>query len=280
MTYSPTNARSLLVRRSLKNTYIASIAAALIMAGASAAGFVFKADIYLTDEARNMFVTNDLINLLIGLPALIVSMWMARRGRLIGLLLWPGALFYIVYNYMVYAISMPFRGLYLLYSVLILLSVFGTLRLLTSLDGRAIQLRLKGAVSERFAGGVLVGFGALYFLRALVLIITAMINRESIPRPELALHIADMVLSLPWIIGGVSLWRKRVFGYMVGLGLLFQASTLFIGLIILMLISPYVSGQSYPVSDIIVIFIMGFICFIPFGLFVRGVLGSKIHPES
>ena len=28
---------------------------------------------------------------------LLVSMWLTRRGKLIGLLCWPGALFYVLY---------------------------------------------------------------------------------------------------------------------------------------------------------------------------------------
>jgi hypothetical protein len=35
---------------------------------------------------------------MIGLPILRGSMGLARRGKLLGLLLWPGALFYVLYH--------------------------------------------------------------------------------------------------------------------------------------------------------------------------------------
>jgi len=49
-----------------------------------------------------------------------------------------------------------------------------------------------------------------------------------IAETELALHISDFLITPAWIIGGVLLWRRKEFGYVIGLGLLFQASMLFI----------------------------------------------------
>ncbi len=42
-----------------------------------------------------------------GLPILLGSMWVAHRGKLIGLLLWTGALFFVLYNYLAYVIALP-----------------------------------------------------------------------------------------------------------------------------------------------------------------------------
>jgi hypothetical protein len=47
------------------------------------------------------------VNLLIGLPILLGSMWLARRGQLIGLFLWPGALLFVLYNDIIYVFAMP-----------------------------------------------------------------------------------------------------------------------------------------------------------------------------
>ena len=73
------------------------------MAFASLAGLLFQSSIYPTYELRSAFLANEVINLLIGLPILLGSMGLTRRGSLAGLLLWPGALLYILYNY--YCIS-------------------------------------------------------------------------------------------------------------------------------------------------------------------------------
>ena len=77
-------------------------------------------------------------------------------------------------------------------------------------------------------------------------------------------------MSPSWIIGGVLLWRRKALGYVVGLGLLFQASMLFIGLITLFLLQPLISGNRFRPNDVLVVFAMGLICFVPFALFARG----------
>ena len=62
---------------------------------------------------------------------------------------------------------------------------------------------------------------------------------------------------------------------MAGLGLLFQASMLFIGLIIFLLLQPILTQAPLALVDIVVVFVMGLICFIPFGLFLRGAKGGQ-----
>ena len=47
---------------------------------------------------------------------------------------------------------------------------------------------------------------------------------------------------------------------------------LFIGLIIFMLVQPTLTQTPFSFFDILVVFLMGFICFIPMGLYVRGVV--------
>ena len=39
----------------------------------------------------------DAFNLVVGVPLPLGLLWLARRGSLVGLLLWPGALFYVLY---------------------------------------------------------------------------------------------------------------------------------------------------------------------------------------
>lgn len=65
------------------------------------------------------FLAHDGFNLVVGLPILLGSLWLARRGSLIGLLLWPGALFYVLYTYALYVVGAPFSALFLPYVALV-----------------------------------------------------------------------------------------------------------------------------------------------------------------
>jgi O-antigen/teichoic acid export membrane protein len=50
---------------------------------------------------------------------------------------------------------------------------------------------------------------------------------------------------------------------------------LFVALLIFFILQPFLTATPFPVTDFIVIAVMGLVCFIPFGLFVRGVLNAQ-----
>jgi hypothetical protein len=77
------------VRRGLQPVYALSIIIAVLMAVASITGVLYRVRVYPTDDLLQSFVPNGLVNLLVGL------------------LLWPGALFFVLYNYLIYVLAMP-----------------------------------------------------------------------------------------------------------------------------------------------------------------------------
>jgi len=262
---------SLPIRHNLTLVYIFSLIIAILMAAASIVGLLYPTVIYPTDDLLKSSMPNDVVNLFIGVPILLGSMWLARRGQLIGLLFWPGALFYVLYNYIAYVFGMPSNVMFLLYLTLVTLSAYTLIGLVASIDGTAVQQRLTGVVPERAAGGVLAGLGILFSLRVVGVIVGALVSRTPVAATELAVLVSDFVTSPAWIVGGVLLWRRKEFGYVTGLGLLFQASMLFIALIVFLLLRPFLTAAPFVLADVVVVFILGLICFIPFALFVRGV---------
>jgi hypothetical protein len=267
------------IRRNLGLIYAHSLLIAILMAVVSAAGLLYRTTIYPTEELLQAFVPNDVVNLFIGLPILLGSMWSARRGKLIGLLCWPGALFFPLYNYMAYVFALPLNWAFLLHLALVTTSVYTLIGLVTSIDGKAVQQRLAGAVPQKVAGGVLAGLGLLFSLRVIGIIISALTRGIPIAETELAVNTSDFLVAPAWVIGGILLWRRKELGYVTGLGLLFQASMLFIALIIFLLLQPLLTTAPFAATDVIVIFVMGLICFVPFALFVRGVV-ARHNPSS
>jgi len=259
------------VKGSLSPIYILSLFIAILMLIASAVGLQYNTIVYPTEELVQAFMSNDVVNLLVGLPILLGSMWLTWRGKLIGLLCWPGALFFVTYNYIAYVFAMPLNWLFILHLALVALSIYTLIGLLAKMDGSLLQQRLAGKVPERFGGGVLAGLGILFLLRGLGVLVGAISNGTTLPETELAVNIADSLTIPAWVIGGILLWRRKAFGYVTGLGLLFQGSMLFIALIIFLLLQPILTSAPFAVADVIVIFVMGLICFIPFALFARGV---------
>jgi hypothetical protein len=241
---------------------------------ASAVGLLYPARFYPTEELQQSFVANDVVNLVLVLPILLGSMWFARRGKLLGLLFWPGALFVVLYNAVAYVFALPLNVGLLLNLGLVTTSAYTMIGLVASIDGDAVKQRLSGAVLEKVAGGILAGLGGLFLLLVVGTVGGAMINQTPIAGADLAVHVADSLAAPAWIIGGILLWRRRPLGYVAGAGLLFQASMLFVGVIGFLFLQPVLTAAPFALNDVIVLSIMGLICFVPFGLFVRGVVST------
>lgn len=275
MNASQAHGAALPVRHSLTWIYALSVLVAALLAAASVAGLVFRASAYPADEFVRSFVPNDVVNLAIGLPILLGSMWLARSGRLIGLLCWPGALFFVLYNYIGYVFALPLTAASLLHLALVASSAYTLIGLVAAIDGDAVRQRLAGAVPERLAGGILAGLGLLFFLRVIGVIAGALAGQAAVTEAERAVQTADFLTTPAWVIGGILLWRRKELGYVAGLGLLFQASMLFVALIAFLLLQPLLTTAPFAPTDVLVIFVMGLICFIPFALFVRGVAARR-----
>ena len=263
---------SLPITKDISSSYTLSFVLGILTVVLSLAGLFFQVSLYPTEDVRYPFVATDLINVIIVVPVLIGSMSLARRGKWVGLLFWPGALFIVTYHYLSYAVAWLSPWQTVAYLLLVLLSAYAIFRLLSILDLPPIQKQLAGRVPERFAGGVLAGFGVLFFFWRGSLVVQSLIGSAVLSRPEFGTAIADVLLAPAWVIVGVSLWRKQAFGYAAGTGLLFQFSMLFIGLFVYFALQPILAGVPFPMNDFVAVFTMSLVCFIPFGFFVRGVI--------
>lgn len=267
-----TRSNALPVTLDPKPVYILTIVIVVGMGALSLAGLIFPNRFYPSEEFIGSYLVNDVINLVLGIPILLGSMWLTRRGKLIGLLFWPGALLYVLYNYTAYIFGLPISLITFTYLALVVLCAANIFVLLNSIDRKSVHDLLAGNVPVKISGWVLVGFGVLFFFRAIGVLIEANTSQTSLASSEIGVLIADMVLSVLMVGGGVLLLRQTALGYASALGLLFAASMLFIGLILVLLLQPVLTEASFDLVDLIVIFIMGLFCFIPFGLFVRGVV--------
>ena len=242
----------------------------ILMSAGSAAGILYPQTVYPAADLRGMFVPNDVVNLSIGLPFLLVSLLLIWRSQWIGLLSLSGALLFVLYNYLIYVFAMPLGIAFLLYLVLVILSGWALAGLIAHTDASLVAQRLAGTVPARVTGGILTGLGVLIFFRALGVLLSGMTHHTPIAGPDFAVGVADLLITPLWISGGVLLILRRPFGWAAAFGLLFQASMLFIALIVFLLLQPFLTGAPFRWIDVFVVFAMGSVCFVPLLLFVRG----------
>ena len=250
--------------------YVSSIVIACMVAAVSIIGIVFQTSIYPDESIRMSFVPNDIVNLIAGLPLLIISMLLAWRKKLIGLLSWPGAIFYMAYVYFPYLMGVPFNILFLPYLVIFALSIYSLIGIIVSIDGAAVTGRISGTVPARTSGGILIGLSVLILIRQSGMIVASVVKESAVPPADIALWIDDFAIAGPaMFLGGILLWKKKQLGYVVGGGLLLVYGVLSIGLIPFLAIQSYMKKTSMDLSAIVILIAMGLVCLIPFSFFVR-----------
>ncbi len=275
------SSKRLPVTRDLTLAYVLSLIVALIMTVASVVGLLYQTVIYPTDELLLSFVPSDAFNLVVGLPILLGSMLLARRGKLIGLLCWPGALFYVLYMYVPYVIGVPFNVLFLPYLVLVTLSACTLIGLVASIDGEVVRQRLTGFVPARISGGILVGLAILIIVRQVAVIVTALAGQTPVDAVELSSWIADFVVAVPvLLVGGILLWRRDPLGYVAGAGLLLGYGVLALSVIPFFVLQARYTGSPIDVSGVVAVLVMAALCFVPFAFFVRGAASDQIRDQS
>jgi hypothetical protein len=263
-------------------TTVVTASLAVLVAGLSLAGVLFPEVVYTTGAVRAALAPSDLQNLLVGLPALVVSLLLSRRRKSadrnsqmdppVGKLLLPGALFYLTYNYLVYLFALP-QGVALLGATLIVAgSVYTLIHVGVSMNWASAAQSTVGSVAERvptrIAGGLTALMGIAFLFRAAGLLLGSAVGTEVIADAELGLNLTDFLVSPAWILaGGLLLW-KRPAGFGLSVAALFQASLLFLGLIVLLLVRPALTDVPFDLGELISVCVLSLLAFVPFAVLV------------
>ena len=112
------------ITHDLRLGYVCSLVTAFGIAAVSVVGLLWGANGLYPAKPPSVLASRagDATNLIVTLPSLLASMWLARRGAPIGLLLWLGALFYALYTYAIYLVGAPFTVLIFAYVFLVILT--------------------------------------------------------------------------------------------------------------------------------------------------------------
>jgi hypothetical protein len=253
-------APALPLKRDISLAYVSSVVVSIAIGVVSVAGLLWGSDGRYSVGSPLVQVSRggDAANLILGLPVLLGSMWLARRRSLIGLLLWPGALFYVLYPYSLYLVGASFDALFFGYVALVTLSVWTMIFLVASIDGEEVRRCLAVAPARRVGGAlVLIGVTAYAGLTAVAVGTLGSSANEPGIRPQ---WVVDYALGTPaLLLGGVLLWRRDVLGYVAASGLLlvsglnglaFAASAVLDGLLAGRSIEPAVVAVHLVISGV------------------------------
>lgn len=162
---------------------------------------------------------NDLVTLVLGLPLLAFSFWLARRGSLRGRLLLTGTLGFILYTYVSMCFGAAYNRLFLVYVALFSLSLFAFILSLMSFDLATLPARFSERLPRGWIAGLLL-FVAAFLALAWLSRIAATFAPGTIPALEnttsMFIQAMDLALIVPLcVLAGALLLRRSAWGYLL-----------------------------------------------------------------
>ena len=256
---------------------------------------------YPSSSLNDAFLPNDVINLICGIPFLLYSGSDA-------LLLLPGALLYQVYSSLTYVLALlswtPTKSPIFYFqlgafymSTKALWKAFHSSSSSARDDGKSHSFHINiGRYLRIYSGSILIFWGLLFVLRAGTgLLLRTVGIRDDV---EAAIHVADILIGPSWMYGGWKLLLCRSdsdkrssssttitstttkrrdrhydqyhYDFIIGFSFLVQGSALFVALVLLLLVRPYLllHTDEESVSDvfheILLVSAMGLTVIIPF----------------
>jgi hypothetical protein len=180
----------------------------------------------------------DLVTLIVVEPLLIGALIGAQRKRVAALLLWMGALGYVLYTYAMYSYTTYFNALFLVYVGLFSTSLFALIDLLVHLDLTQIRAAIRPTMPARVVAAFCALVGAFFLAAWLGQIVPATLQ-GTVPEPLLlaktptsAVHVQDLAVVLPlFFAAAVWLWQRRLWGFVLGALLLVVADVMLLALL-------------------------------------------------
>ena len=185
----------------------------------SAFGLLFREQYRDVEWIAATWFGNDWATLAIALPLLAAGLTWTRRGSVRGLLLWLGTLAYAVYNYAYYLFGAALNAFFPLYVAALIGAALALILALFAISPSEISGRFERNTPVRLIGGYFICVGVT--LAGIWLGMWAahvFAGRPTPIAPEAFKLVAalDTVLMVPALAGGgVLLWRRNAWGYVI-----------------------------------------------------------------
>jgi len=200
-----------------------SIAAALLAIAGSVVGLTQPA-IYarLTAVFLPQALAQDVANLALASPAMLILAALALRGSLRAYLLWLGVVTFTVYNYFIYTFSVPFGPLFLLWVAVLGLCIYALIGGVASADHQAVRERFASPRPVQVVAWLLIVTAGFFGFVWLSEVIPALLagrmpqTATDMALPTNPVHILDLAFFLPAVLAtGVMLLKQRPLAYTV-----------------------------------------------------------------
>lgn len=207
-----------------KTTIILSVIIIILSTIASIGG-IFLDGLYQDNDFINrVWLGNDIITLVLAIPLMVIALIHTVKGSFKAQFIWLGTLWYMIYNYLFYSFGAAFNKFFLLHIFIFIFSSYAFILALTSLNLVWLKSKLIDNVKIPFKriSAYLLLFGVFIGGMWIAMSINYVFS-EKIPAGitqsghssavVFATDLAFLVSLL--IVGGLLLWRKNIWGYII-----------------------------------------------------------------
>ncbi|HEX9067586.1 MAG TPA: hypothetical protein VF807_02370 [Ktedonobacterales bacterium] len=205
------------------------------LTGLFVSGF-YRDTAWMVPQARGQ----DLVSLLAIEPLLIAALLSFRRRPIAAMLIWMGALGYVLYTYAMYSYTAYFNALFLVYIGLFSASLFALIDLLTHVDLTQVRASIRPALPVKLIALACALVGAFFLVTWLGQIVPATLQGrvpESIllaKTPTSAVHVQDLAVVLPlYFLTAVWLWRRQAWGFVLAPVMLILADVMLLAILVM-----------------------------------------------
>jgi hypothetical protein len=203
----------------MRTPYLLTAVLAALMVVQSGLGLLFQGQYRDAAWIKATWFGNDWVTLVVAVPLMVVAIVLAARRSIQGLLLWLGMLGYAVYDYAYYVFGVALNVFFPLYVAAIVLSVVALILALSQIDIAVVAASFRPKAPVRMIGGYLaflgIGLGSVWLMMWAAY---AFAGRATPVEPEAFKLVAALDLSIMTTVltfGGVLLWRRHGWGYVV-----------------------------------------------------------------
>lgn len=203
-----------------RSAYVLSWVIAALAAAQAVTGLALRTTYRDGAWVKLTWLGNDIVTLAVVVPLLLVSLVLVSRGSRRGELVWFGSLAYVIYNYAYYLFGARINVWFPAYVALFVLGVLAEILALGTADVNAIAASFRGSIAPRAVGGFMV-FTGLGLAIAWLAQWAGLVFGGTIPSigEDAFTLIATLDLSFMvpfYLLGGVLLWRRHPWGYVLG----------------------------------------------------------------
>lgn len=226
---------------------------------------IYGKGIYQNDSssAAHQGIAQDVVTLFLGIPLLLMSWYMARRGSMKGRLLLTGTLAYFLYSYTLYTFFAQFNPFFLVYVALMSLCFFAFILMMMSFNIEAVKQHFSDRLPVKFIGGFLIfnafTFAMLWMGRIIppTLQGTAPLGLEHYT--TMTVQAMDLGFLIPSVIlAGILLIKKNPWGYLLSSIMIMKLITMMTALLA-MVIGLIMAGEDTGPAVVIIVPLFGLI---------------------